>query len=629
MSIRLCAALLFCCFLWSLAAGSSAIASGEAAADSVNIPSIETFMKIGGASGPQISEDGSLVFFESWMSGVTQVYKRLPSGWPYQLTLFDDGIDFYRVSYSGKWMVVGASVGGSEQSDLYLISTESGVMTTLKADDDVRHGSVVWSPDEKHVYYSANEPNPMYFMIYRISVEDGSIETIWDREGWAGTSDVSGDGRYLLIDKYETNTNNNLWLLDLETGEETLLTEHEGDYSFDYARLSKEADAVYCVTNKNDDGMKRVARLHVESKKIEFVMPDTPWETEEMDLSRNGIYLVWLENIEGYGMFYGRNLETDAQIEICLTLGVLSGLQVSTERTVVASFSSPSEAPDIWEYHADTGDLSKLTFSTMAGVDPSLLSDPELIRYESFDGLEIPAFLYLPANYQGGPIPFVVHAHGGPESQFRPSFNRHFQYLILHGFGILAPNIRGSKGYGREFISLDDYKKRKDSVRDIYEGAMWLVENGYAEEGKIGIKGGSYGGYMALAALVDYPDIFGAGIDNVGIANFVTFLQNTKSYRRAIREAEYGPLSDPEFLKEISPLTHADRIRAPLLIVHGENDSRVPVGEARQIAAAIEANGGVVETLIFPDEGHGISKLNNRLVYYRTMVDFLDEHLKE
>jgi dipeptidyl aminopeptidase/acylaminoacyl peptidase len=628
MSIRLCAAFLLCCSLGSLAAGPQAIASGGAGADSLNVPPIETFMKIGGATAPQISEDGSQVFFESWMSGVTQVYKLLPSGWPYQLTLFDDGIDFYRVSYSGDWMVVGASIGGSEQSDLYLINTETGVMRTLKADDDVRHGMVVWSPDEEYVYYSANEPDPMYFMIYRISLQDGSIETIWDKQGWSGTADVSADGRYLLIDKYESNTNNNLWLLDLESGEETLLTEHQGDYTFDYGRLSKDADAVYCVTNMNDDGTKRVARLDVKSKKIEFVMPDTPWETEEMDLSRNGIYLVWLENIEGYGMFYGRNLETDAQIEICLTLGVLSGLQVSTERTVVASFSSPSEAPDIWEYHADTGELSKLTFSTMAGIDPSLLSDPEMIRYESFDGLEIPAFLYLPADYEGGPIPFIIHAHGGPEGQFRPSFNRHFQYLILHGYGILAPNIRGSKGYGREFMALDDYKKRKDSVRDIYEGAMWLVENGYAEKGKIGIKGGSYGGYMTLAALVDYPDVFGAGIDDVGIANFVTFLENTKSYRRAIREAEYGPLSDPEFLTEISPLTHADRIKAPLLIVHGENDSRVPVGEARQIADAIEANGGVVETLIFPDEGHGISKLDNRLIYYRKMVDFLDQHLK-
>jgi dipeptidyl aminopeptidase/acylaminoacyl peptidase len=594
-----------------------------------SIPDIETFMKIGGASDAQISEDGKIVFFTSWMSGVDQVYRILPSGWPYQLTVFDDGVDFYRVSYSGKWIVVGASVGGSEQADLYLLNAETGTMRTLKAADEVRHGAPVWSPDERHVYFSANEPDPTYFFIYRIGIEDGKIDLIWDKEGWASAVDVSMDGEHLLVSKWESNVNNNLYLLELESGEETLLTPHEGDYTFHYARLSGDKKSIYCVTNKNDDGTNRVARLDVATREIEFHSPDTPFETEEMDLSRDGRYLAWLENIEGYGMLYGVDLETGGQIEISLTLGVLTDLQVSTERTLVAGFSSPSEPPDIWRYDADTGELSRLTYSNMAGVDQSLLSDPELIRYKSFDGLEIPAFLYLPSDYEGGPIPFVIHAHGGPESQFRPSFNRHFQYLILNGFGVLAPNIRGSSGYGKEFIALDDYKKRKDSVRDVYEAAKWLVDSEYAEYGKIGIKGASYGGYMTLAALVDYPDVFGAGIDNVGIANFVTFLKNTKAYRRAIREAEYGPLTDEEFLTEISPLTYADRIKAPLLIVHGENDSRVPVGEARQIAEAIESRGGTVETLIFPDEGHGISKLENRLIYYRKMVDFLDKHLKD
>jgi dipeptidyl aminopeptidase/acylaminoacyl peptidase len=200
---------------------------------------------------------------------------------------------------------------------------------------------------------------------------------------------------------------------------------------------------------------------------------------------------------------------------------------------------------------------------------------------------------------------------------------------MLNGYGVLAPNIRGSSGYGRDYVRLDDYKKRKDSIRDIYHAAVWLLEKGYAEEGRIGIKGGSYGGYVTLAALVDYPDMFGAGIDNIGIANFVTFLQNTAEYRRAIREAEYGPLTDPEFLTEISPLTNADRIKAPLLVVHGANDPRVPVGEARQIAEAVQANGGIAELLIFPDEGHGTAKLSNRLTYYRRMVEFLDRHLKD
>ena len=252
---------------------------------------------------------------------------------------------------------------------------------------------------------------------------------------------------------------------------------------------------------------------------------------------------------------------------------------------------------------------------------------PSLIHYKSFDGLGIPALLYVPRGWNGEPIPFIMDIHGGPEGQARPVFSRHFQYLLLKGYGIFVPNVRGSSGYGRDYIKLDDYKNRKDSIRDIYEGAKWLKDHGYTRFGKIGIKGASYGGYATLASLVEYPDVFGAGIDDVGIANFVTFLTNTAPYRRALREAEYGPLSDEAFLLSISPITEVDKIKAPL-IVHGANDPRVPVGEARQMAEAIRARGGVVDTLMFADEGHGAAKFSNRLVYYRTMAEFLDSHLK-
>jgi dipeptidyl aminopeptidase/acylaminoacyl peptidase len=595
--------------------------------DSVVIPDIEIFMQIGSSSSPQISEDGSRIFFSSSMPGVDQVFRILPSGWPYQMTVFEDGIDFYRISHSGDMIVVGASVGGSEQSDMYLLDTSSGVMTTLKGDEGVRHGAPLWSPDERYLYFSSNEANGRDFFIYRIDVESRSVEKVWEKSGWNSADDISGDGKKIVTGRWLSNMNNDLYLVDVETGEETLLTEHEGDYVFDFDCLMPDTRSLYCVSNMNDDGISRVARLDISTKELEFIRPDTPWETEEMTLSEDGRFLVWVENIEGYGVLHGLNLETGEEIELSLTEGIISSVKVSPAGRMVFTFTSPSRPPDIWEYDFNSGSLEQITHSTYAGVDKGLFVDPELIRYESFDGLEVPAFLYLPPNWDGKPIPFVIHAHGGPESQFRPSFVRHFHYLVLNGFGVLAPNVRGSSGYGRDYVRLDDYKKRKDSVRDTYEGAKWLIENGYSAPGRIGIKGASYGGYMALAALVDYPDAFAAGIDHIGIANFVTFLKNTAEYRRAIREAEYGPLSDEEFLTEISPLTHAARIRAPLLIVHGENDPRVPVGEARQIAEAIRSQGGEVETLIFPDEGHGVAKLDNRLTYYRRMVEFLDKHL--
>jgi dipeptidyl aminopeptidase/acylaminoacyl peptidase len=602
---------------------------GQDTGTSAPIPSIETFMQIGSATGPQITADGGMIFFSTSMSGVDQVYRFMPSGWPYQMTVFADGIDFFRISPSGRAVIVGASVGGSEQSDLFLIDNETGLVSVLKQDEKVRHDSPVWSPDEKYVYFSSNEENGRDFMIYRMRLDNGVVRKTWSKESWNSAAAITDDGKTILVQHYLSNANSDLYLVDVETGTETLLTEHKDDYLFDYGRLTPDGEHVYFMTNMNDDGLLRVAHKAISGGSIEFINPESPWETEEIELSPDGRFLAWVENVEGYGTLYVMDLRSGRKTELSRMKGIAEGLDLSADGSIVFTFTSPSLAPDIWEYDIDTGELAQLTYSTYAGIDRSLFTEPDLVHFESFDGLSIPAFIYLPPGWDGRPIPFVIHAHGGPESQFRPAFIRHFQYLILNGYGVLAPNIRGSSGYGRDYIRLDDYKKRKDSIRDIYEGARWLVDEGYALNGKIAIKGGSYGGYVTLAALVDYPDMFGAGIDNIGIANFVSFLENTAEYRRAIREAEYGPLSDREFLTEISPLTNADRIKAPLLVVHGENDPRVPVGEARQIAEAVLANGGEAELLIFPDEGHGTAKLANRLTYYRRMVEFLDKHLKE
>ncbi len=596
--------------------------------DTLSIPPIETFMQIGSATSPQMAEDGSSIFFATSMSGVDQVYELLRSGWPYQLTAFVDGIDFFKVSYSGSKLVVGASAGGSEQSNLYLVDTDTYLVSTLKQAEMVQHGSPLWSPDERHVYFRSNEESAKDFYIYRIDVMTKTIERIWQHEGWNEPVAISADGTRLLVSHDRSNVDNDLYLLDLATRGETLLTKHEGDYLFLDAKLSPDLSYVYFVTNMNEDGMGRVAREALPGGKIEFINPESPWETEKMDLSDDGEHLAWVENVEGYGELYTLNLVDSTRTELGEMRGIVSAIDVSSAGTMVFAFENASAPSDVWKYDIEESDLEKLTHSTLAGIDQYLFVEPGLIHYKSFDQLGIPAFLYLPRDWAGGPIPFIMDIHGGPEGQFRPGFSRHFQYLILNGYGLLAPNVRGSSGYGREYIKLDDYKNRKDSIRDIYEGAKWLADNGYARFGEIGIKGGSYGGYATLAALVEYPDVFGAGLDDVGIANFVTFLKNTAPYRRALREAEYGPLTDEAFLLEISPLTHADRIKAPLLIVHGVNDPRVPIGEARQMADAIRARGGVVDTLIFADEGHGAGKLTNRLVYYRKMVEFFDKYLK-
>ena len=281
----------------------------------------------------------------------------------------------------------------------------------------------------------------------------------------------------------------------------------------------------------------------------------------------------------------------------------------------------------------------QLTWTDNAGVDLSRMRLPELVRYPAFDGRPIPAFLYLPEGAQKGtPVPFVVYYHGGPEGQNRPSFSAALQYIVARGYGLIMPNVRGSLGYGREFHMLDDYKGRWDSVRDGVDAAEWLVKEGYAKPGAIATYGGSYGGFMSVACIVEDQErvergerkerLFGACVDVVGIVNMQTFLEKTSGYRRKLREVEYGPLEDKEFLKTISSIHKVDKLKVPFFIAHGFNDPRVPVEEAMQLAVALKDRNLSPRVFIAPDEGHGFAKLDNRIYFNERAVQFLDETIR-
>lgn len=593
------------------------------------IPDIETFMQIGWTSVPDISRDGHRIFFETGFTGVTQLYRLTDAGWPSQITMFPDGIDWYSLSYSADLAVVGASVGGSEQSQLHLVDTYTGRTRQLIDMPDIQFGSVIWNHDDKFIYFRSNMENKRDFKLYRMTLATGDYEKLVDTEGWNGWGGISLDGRKLVYYKATSNVNSDLYLYDVETGATDHLTPHEGDVSYGGVYFSADGSKLYITSNDNEQGLALRAVLDIATKEITFTDPDAQWEVESLGMTPDRTVMYWIINEDGYARLHLTEVETGRELPIPDLNGIIGGIAFSESSKMLLTFNSPTQTTDVWSWDWKTKKLDKLTHSVYAGIDPSIFTDPQLIKYKSFDGLEIPGFLYLPADYKGGPIPFVMDIHGGPEGQFRPYFNRHFQYLLLNGFGVFAPNVRGSDGYGKEYLAMDNYKNRLKSVKDMKAGADWLIESGYTEQGMIGVKGGSYGGYMTMAAITEYPGFFSAAINSVGIVNFVTFLENTSSYRRYLREAEYGPLTDKEFLKSISPIHKADLIETPLLVVHGENDPRVPVDEARQIIRAIERKGGVVEGLIYPDEGHGIGKLKNRLIFYRKMIEFFDEHLKK
>jgi dipeptidyl aminopeptidase/acylaminoacyl peptidase len=596
--------------------------------DSAYIPDLEIFMQIGANASPQVSRDGTVRCFTSSMSGVSQLYRKDPNGWPWQLTLFSDGIDFYALSYDGRSAIVGAAIGGSEQTNLYLIDIRTGRFQALTDLKGKQVADPMWSDDDSRFYYRSNEVNGTDFHVFEMEIATRKTRPVFVQEGFNGPTTVSKDGKWLIAAWYPSNVNNDLFLVNLADGKSELLTAHEGNAEYNSPNLAGDGQSVYLLSNANPSGVMRRARLDLKTKVLQFLDTTSMWEVEGLTLSDDRSKMAWIVNEDGYGRVKLLDLKTSQNLPVPPLDGMIGSVSFDGPDAIVFTFSSPADPSDCWRWNFRTQKLEQWTFAIMAGIDKATLVRPQLVKFPSFDSLQISGFLYLPPGAKkGDKIPFIMDAHGGPESQFRPGFIRNIQYLALNGYGILALNPRGSSGYGKEFTDMDNYKDRWKSVKDYEMAARWLIDQGYAAPNKIAIKGGSYGGYMTLAALTTNPDLYAAGVDEVGIANFVTFLKNTAPYRRALRESEYGPLADSAFLLEISPVTHVSKITAPLLIIHGENDPRVPVGEARQMAKAISERGGVVDTLIFPDEGHGVGKRANILVAYRRIVDFLNEQL--
>jgi dipeptidyl aminopeptidase/acylaminoacyl peptidase len=286
--------------------------------------------------------------------------------------------------------------------------------------------------------------------------------------------------------------------------------------------------------------------------------------------------------------------------------------------------------PNVWVYDIRKNKLMQVTHSDRAGIAPASFVAPQLVHYKTFDGRQIPAWFYLPAGAQSdGSLPTIVYLHGGPESQTRADFNPIIQYFVNNGYAVLAPNVRGSTGYGKTYHHLDDVAKRMDSVRDAAMAVEYLKSSGYAHPQKMACMGGSYGGFMVLSLVTQYPDLWAAGVDLYGVANFISFFKHTGPYRRKHRASEYGnPDKDADFLRSISPIHRVDRITAPMMILQGATDPRVPQEESDQMVAALRQRGVPVEYIVFPDEGHGILKLNNRVRAYGAIVQFLDRYLK-
>lgn len=598
---------------------------------------VRRFLHIRSAGAPVFSPDSSHVTCLMDVTGNFQLWS-LPreGGWPEQLTFGHERVTSAWYSPDGRWLAYTTDVGGNERSQIHLLSPDGSRDIDMSRNPAAFHSFGCWSPDSSTIAFASNRRHTAFFDVYIQRLADGVMECVLEGESYFVPVEWTRDGKGLILWEQLGSFSTALYLLDLETRALRRLTPENEMARYHVAQQSVDGLYLYMVTDHGRDFLS-IARLELATREIEYLY-SVPWDIESLTLSHDGQLAAFLVNEDGCSRLYVHNLldthhHFGSAIHIDpLPKGHISSLNFSHDgRFLTFSLSGPSHNPDVWVVDLREGDARRLTRSSRAGIPASYLVEPEVVRYPTFDGREIPALLYLPPGFESrrGELPVIIHMHGGPESQARMAFSPIFQHFLHRGYGVLAPNVRGSIGYGRAYADLDNKRLRLDSVRDLVAAAEWVGSMGIFDSRKVVVMGGSYGGYMTLAALSLFPDYWAAGVDIVGIANLRTFIQNTGPYRRKWRMWEYGdPAEDGEFMDSISPVHHAHRIKAPLMVIHGANDPRVPQNEADQIVAAVQSRGGVVEYLLYPDEGHGILKLPNRIHCYSRVVDFLDRHVK-
>ncbi len=406
----------------------------------------------------------------------------------------------------------------------------------------------------------------------------------------------------------------------------------EGQAQHSFPSWSADGSGLYLVSNRGRQ-FSSLAWLDLATTEMSYLRDDV-WDVQVLALSDDGRHMALVLNEDGYGKLelfdVSQGWDERRVLPVpALPKGVIVevGWSPDGERLAITYMSATSTA-DIFIWDTRDERLWQATSSAMGGIPREAFVEPALVRYPTFDGRVIPAFLYLPKDGSAQDLPVLIIVHGGPEGQARPLFDPVAQYMVARGYAVLLPNVRGSTGYGYGYQSLDDVRLRMDSVADLQHAALWLQNSGIADPQRIAVMGGSYGGFMVLSAITTYPHLWAAAVDIVGIANFVTFLENTGPWRRKMREPEYGSLeNDREFLESISPINHVESITAPLFVIHGANDPRVPVGEAEQIVAALRKRSVPVEYMRFEDEGHGLVKRANRLVAYPAVARFLDHYI--
>jgi dipeptidyl aminopeptidase/acylaminoacyl peptidase len=595
---------------------------------------VTAMAKVGAAWSPSFSPRGDRIAFVTRLSGIPQLWTvATQGGWPDQVTAFDDPVDGVAWSPDGAWLAVAVSPGGGENGQIYLVRPDGSGLRRITDGGKESNWLSGWNRDGRLLTLASNRRGRDAMDAYVYDVERGQLRMVAENAGIGLLTDVSHDGKRAVLWRMKSRGDANLFLVDVERRTEALLTPHEGPGNFDAGLFSHDGRTVFLSSDKDRD-LVAFARVQIDATgrpgPIEILAARDDAELEGFAVTKDGTTAALLWNVAGRNELAFMDLVTRQVTRGPeLPAEVAGELTFSKDGQFLALSASGAAAPrDIFVIERSSGRTWQVTRSPHPGVNLSTLVRPELVRYTAHDGLPLTAWLYRPLG-RSGPGAIVLSFHGGPEGQERPVFNSNYQALLARGIAVLAPNVRGSSGFGKRFVNLDNGALRANGVRDIKASVDYVVRAGVADAKRIGIMGGSYGGYMVMAGLADYPESFAAGANLFGVVNFETFFANTEPWMAAISTVEYGdPKTQAGMLRELSPIHRVDRVRTPTIVLHGANDTNVPVVEAEQVVNSLKRRGVPVEYILFPDEGHGWRKTLNRVRSTVAIVRWFEKHLQ-
>ncbi len=590
--------------------------------------------------------DGRSLYVRTRFAEVSQIHRvDMPGGARHQLTFFEEPVGDVERQPAGRLLTFTRDAGGDEFSQIFTFDPLTG-RSVMLTDGESRNGEFEWSRDGRRLAFQSTRRNGASNDIWMLdAAAPGAARIVLESPdgSWWAPAEFSASGSRLLVENYLSIADSRIHLLDLDAGELELLAGGDGEPSSNYPIGFDAGDrGAWLITNRGGE-FDQLAWLPLAGgAEPQIVTADIPWDVDAATLCNDRRRLAFVVNEDGHSALYLLDTRTRRYRRVdSVPTGQVYEMKFSPDdRRLALTLNTPQNPSDAYVLElgrepTKSGVLTRWTASEVGGLDTSRFVMPDLVHYRTFDEVDgrprrIPAWVYRPPG--DGPHPVVVYIHGGPESQSRPRFSSTFQmWLAKLGAAVVVPNVRGSAGYGKSYLALDNGFRREDSVRDIGALLDWIATQDDLDASRVAVYGGSYGGYMVLASAVHYSDRLAAAVDVVGISNFVTFLENTEDYRRDLRRAEYGDERDPAMrahLRKISPLNNVEAIDVPLLIVQGQNDPRVPVTEAEQMVAALREQGLPVWYMNALNEGHGYARKENRDVYQQAAVLFLRRYLQ-